>query len=157
MLTREASIVIDRPIGQVFAALADTKNQPRWDTGLLEARLVPEGPVSVGTRITEVRKFMGRTSENTGEVIEFEPNARIIRKSTVDRPMKLLGSLDFVPAPQGTEVVWRWDLQFSGFMALVGPIIANAMIKGADKSLRGLKDRLESGAAAGSNEGDGYE
>ena len=148
MLTREASIVIDRPIGQVFAALADTKNQPRWDTGLLEARLVPEGPVSVGTRITEVRKFMGRTSENTGEVIEFEPNARITRKSSVDSPMKLVGTLTFAPTPKGTKVGWRWDLQFSGFFALVGPLIAAAMIKGADKSLRGLKDRLESGAVA---------
>ena len=148
MIVKQTSIVINRPVEQVFAAMADVKRQPLWDPGVSDVRLAPDGPVSVGTKITETRTFMGRTSENTGEVIEFEPNARIIRKSTVDRPMKLLGSLDFVPAPQGTEVVWRWDLQFSGFMALVGPIIANAMIKGADKSLRGLKDRLESGAAA---------
>ncbi len=77
MVKRETSIIIDRPIGEVFAVLADPKNQPQWDSSLLEARLVPEGPVSVGTRIIEVRKFMGRTSENTGEVIEFEPNAKI--------------------------------------------------------------------------------
>jgi len=144
MITREASILIDRPVGQVFSALVDSKNQPKWDTGLLEARLVPDGPVSVGTRITEVRKFMGRTSENTGEVIEFEPNVRITRKS-VDMPMMVLGTVTFTATSQGTKVNWRWDLQSKGFYALVGPMIANSMKKGSEASLRGLKDLLESG------------
>jgi len=148
MITKETGIVINRPVEQVFAVMADAKNQRQWDSALLEVRLTPDGPMSVGTKITEVRKFMGRASENTGEVIEFEPNARITRKSSVDSPMKLVGTLTFAPTPKGTKVGWRWDLQFSGFFVLVGPLIAAAMIKGADKSLRGLKDRLESGAVA---------
>lgn len=143
MITREASIVINRPVGQVFAALVDSRNQPKWDTGLLEAHLVPEGPVSVGTRITEVRKVMGRISENTGEVIEYEPNARITRKS-VDMPMTVLGTVTFAATPGGTRVNWKWDLQPKGFYALIGSIIANSMKKGSENSLRGLKDLLES-------------
>jgi len=124
--------------------LVDSKNQPKWDTGLLEARLVPDGPISVGTRITEVRKFMGRTSENTGEVIEFEPNVRITRKS-IDMPMMVMGTVTFAATSQGTKVNWRWDLQSKGFYALVGAMIANSMKKGSETSLRGLKDLLESG------------
>jgi len=143
MITREANIIIDRPVGQVFTALVDSKNQPKWDAGLLEASLVPDGPVSVGTRITEARKFMGRTSQNTGEVIEFEPNVRITRKS-VDTPMTVLGTVTFSATPGGTKVNWRWDLQSKGFYALVGPMIATAMKKGSEKSLHGLKDMLES-------------
>ena len=142
MITKEASIVINRPVGQVFAVLVDSKNQPKWDTGLLEARLMPDGPVSVGTRITEVRKLMGRTSENTGEVIEFEPNVRITRKS-VDMPMTVLGTVTFSATPQGTKIYWKWDLKFKGLFALAGPIIANSMKKGSETSLRGLKDLLE--------------
>jgi len=57
--------------------------------------------------------------------------------------MKLVGTLTFNPTPKGTKVGWRWDLQFSGFFALAGPFIASAMIKGADKSLLGLKNLLE--------------
>jgi uncharacterized membrane protein len=142
MITREASIVIDRPVGQVFAALADTKNQPKWDPGLLEARLTPDVPVSVGTRITEVRKFMGRTSENTGEVIEFELNTRITRKS-VDGPIAVVGTITFDTTTKGTKVSWRWDLQSKGLFTLVGPMIANSMNKNSESSLRGLKDLLE--------------
>ena len=145
MITKEAIIEINRPVEQVFAAMADTKNQPQWDPGLLETHLTPDGPVRVGTKITEVRKFMGRTSENTGEVIEFEPNAKITRKS-VDSPMTVVGTLTFAPTPKGTKISWRWDLQFSGFFVLVGPLIAIAMKRGAETILRGLKDRLESGA-----------
>jgi uncharacterized protein YndB with AHSA1/START domain len=143
MITKETSIVINRPVEQVFAAMADTKNQPQWDPGLLEAYLTPDGPIMIGTRITEVRKFMGRTSENTGEVIEFEPNARITRKS-VDMPMTVIGTVTFAGAPRGTKVNWRWDLQLSGFSVLAGPLIATGMKKGAEASLHGLKDLLES-------------
>ena len=143
MITREASILIDRSVGQVFSALVDSKNQLNWDAGLLEARLVPDGPVNVGTRITEVRKLMGRITENTGEVIEFEPNARITRRS-VDMPMTVVGTITFATTPKGTKVSWRWDLQFSRFFILVGLLIATAMKKGAETSLRGLKDMLES-------------
>jgi len=143
MITREISIIIDRPVEQVFTALVDSKNQPKWDSGLLEARLTPEGPVGVGTRITEVRKLMGRSSENTGEVIEFEPNVRITRKS-VDMPMTVLGTVTFSATPQGTKVNWKWDLQPKGFYALVGPMIASTMKKSSENSLRGLKDLLES-------------
>jgi uncharacterized protein YndB with AHSA1/START domain len=143
MIKREASIMIDRPVGQVFTALVDSKNQPKWDTGLLEACITPDGPVGIGTRITEVRKLMGRTSENTGEVIEFEPNAKITRKS-VNTPMSVLGTVTFTATPQGTKVNWRWDLQPRGFYALIGSMIANTMKKGSENSLRGLKDLLES-------------
>ena len=145
MITKETSIVINRPVEQVFAAMADVKNQPQWDPGLLEARLTPDGPVSVGTKITEARKFMGRTSENTGEVIEFEPNVRITRKS-VDSPMTVVGTITFASTQKGTKVSWRWDLQFSGFFTLVGSLIAVGMKKGAEASLQGLKEMLESGA-----------
>jgi uncharacterized protein YndB with AHSA1/START domain len=142
MITRESIVVINSPVGQVFAAMTDTKNQPQWDPGLLEARLTPDAPVSVGTKITEVRKFMGRASENTGEVIEFEPNSRITRKS-VDMPMTVVGTITFAATPEGTKVNWRWDLQFKGIFVLVGTFIATAMKRGSETSLRGLKDLLE--------------
>ncbi len=143
MITRETSIVIDRPVGQVFTALVDCKNQPKWDTGLLDACITPDAPVGIGTRITEVRKLMGRTSENTGEVIEFEPNVRITRKS-VDMPMTVLGTVTFAATSGGTKVNWRWDLQPKAFYALAGSLIANIMKKGSENSLRGLKNLLES-------------
>jgi hypothetical protein len=71
---------------KLFAVMVDPKNQPQWDPGWLEARLSPDAPVRVGTKITEVLKFVGCESENTGEVIDFEPNAQITRK-TVDKQM----------------------------------------------------------------------
>lgn len=142
MITREVSIEIKRPVEQVFAAMADTSNQPLWDSALLEVRLIPEGPVNVGTKITEVRRFMGRASENTGEVTEFRPNARITRKSA-GNPMTVVGTITFAATPSGTKINWRWDLQFSGFFTLFGQLIANSMKNGAENSLRGLKNHLE--------------
>ena len=142
MITREVSIEINRPVEQVFAAMADTANHPQWDPGLLEAHLTPDGPVRVGTKITEVRKFMGRTFENTVDVIAFEPNARITRKSA-DVLATVVGTATFAATPIGTQVIWRWDVQFSRFFVLIGPWGASALKRGSEKSLLGLKNLLE--------------
>ena len=70
MVNVETSIIINRPIEEVFAYLTDAGNNPQWDLGLVEVRQTPERPVGVGTRITEVRKFLGRKMETTSEVVE---------------------------------------------------------------------------------------
>jgi len=73
MVNVETTIVIHRPIEEVFAYITDARNQPQWDSGLVEVRQTPESPVGVGTRVTEVLKFMGRKLASSRDVFECEP------------------------------------------------------------------------------------
>lgn len=85
MIEVEDSIVIARPIGEVFTFVADQTNAPRWQDGLLEVRRITDGPPGVGTRHVAVRRFMGRKLELTNEYVHYEPNTKITFTGLRDR------------------------------------------------------------------------
>jgi polyketide cyclase/dehydrase/lipid transport protein len=72
----ERSIVIDRPVGEVFNFVHDPRNDASWQTTLIESTQVDDGPLRVGTQIRERRRFLGIQVEMTKEITEFEPTRR---------------------------------------------------------------------------------
>ena len=138
------SIQIERPIEEVFMAFTDARSQPQWDPGLLEGRHEPDGPARLGTRITEVRKFMGRVSENISELIEFEANRKIVRKGA-NGPITLTGIITFTQTASGTHVDWIWVIEMAGLLSLIAPIMAPLFKRNAEPTLVNLKQVLETG------------
>ena len=55
MATFENTVVITRPIEEVFAFLSDLENVPKWNYAIVETRKVSEGPVGQGTVYRQVR------------------------------------------------------------------------------------------------------
>jgi uncharacterized protein YndB with AHSA1/START domain len=145
MITVETSIIINRSIEEVFAYLTDARNDPQWDTGLLEVRQTPESPVGLGTQITEVRKFLGRKIETTGEVVEYEPPTKYSRKITAG-PFPIAGSLTFEPTAEGTKVTWKIEMQPGGYFALAEPLFARILRRQLETLLGDAKDLLENRA-----------
>jgi uncharacterized membrane protein len=56
----EASVVVNRPVEEVFTFMRDIKNWLKWQSGMLEAEQSSEGPVGVGTTYQGVNQFLGR-------------------------------------------------------------------------------------------------
>ena len=69
----ERSIVIDRPVNEVFNFVHEPRNDASWQTTLIESTQVDDGPLRVGTQIRERRRFLGIQVEMTKEITEFEP------------------------------------------------------------------------------------
>jgi uncharacterized protein YndB with AHSA1/START domain len=46
--TFENTVMIGRPIEEVFAFFSDFENVPKWNYAIVETRKVSEGPVGVG-------------------------------------------------------------------------------------------------------------
>ena len=78
----EMSVVINRPIDEVFEIVDAAENDHLSRSGPLESEQISEGPMGVGTTTREVRTFLGRRMEGTAEVIECEQNAKLGVKST---------------------------------------------------------------------------
>jgi hypothetical protein len=72
----ERSIVIDRPIGDVWEFVHDTSKDALWQTTLSESEKLTEGPLAVGSRVREVRHFLGLRIGTTWEVTECEPSSK---------------------------------------------------------------------------------
>ncbi len=58
MFRLEHSVVINRPIEQVFEYVTNIENAPKWKSRLLEVTRTSEGPVGVGTTTTHVGQFL---------------------------------------------------------------------------------------------------
>lgn len=143
MVKVENSVVVNRPIKEVFAIYADPRNQPQWDRGLLEVR-IKDGPLATGAEITEVRKFLGRRNESTQVVIAYEPNARIWYR--VHDPFPGEAGSIFEQTPEGTKVTTRLQLEVGGFFGLAEPLVAASAKRSMKSTMGDFKDLLESGA-----------
>jgi hypothetical protein len=97
----EASTVIGRPVSTVwdFYAVHHVENHPRWDPSV-QLQSTSDAPVGLGTVIKRRATRMGRTSEGTMEVVEFEPE-RLMRVETHDGAMTIFGFARFEPVGPG--------------------------------------------------------
>ena len=147
MIKNEKSIVIQRPIEEVFAYVSDLQNGPQWQSALLEARRTTEGPLGIGTKFTSVRKFMSQKMEASIEFVAYEPNHKFAIKSTSgSTPFEQ--SFLFESTAEGTRLTTILELQTSGLMGLADPLISNSLRREMDASFGDLKDLLESQVTA---------
>jgi uncharacterized membrane protein len=139
----ERSIVIDRPVVQVWDFVHEPANDPRWQTTLVETRTLTERPMGVGTRLAEQRKFLGLRIDVTLEVTEYEPHTRSSIKS-VSGPVPLSGSYVLEPANGGTRFTVTGELDAHGLFKLAEPVFARMTARELEANLGHLKDLLES-------------
>jgi len=94
--------VIDRPLEQVFAYVADFRNAPSWQRQLAEVRL-DDGPFPDGKRVTEVHHLLGRRIEATGELARWEaPDGFTVRGTS--GPLRVESRYSFATEAAGTRV-----------------------------------------------------
>src|SRR3954470_3418658 len=73
----EGSAVIDRPIEEVFAFLADGENDRKFSPRVLEIAKTTDGPPGTGTVYESTVKDGAFKSERKFEYTEFDPPNRI--------------------------------------------------------------------------------
>ncbi len=143
MVTVTGDIRIERPPGVVFETVADQRNEPRYNPGLVSAELLTEGPVGVGTRFAAVHRSGRSTTEMTVEIIEYDPPARIA--SVTHGPWgRVSGALTFAPAgANATRMHWSWAVQLRGPARLLGPLNGVIGRRRERACWEGLKHYLE--------------
>ena len=143
MVTNEKVITINRPVEEVFAYVGDAGNGPKWQSALVEASRITQGPLGVGTQFKGVRKFMGRKMESVMHYTTYEPNKKVVFKSD-SGSMPFVQTFLFEPSAGGTRLTARLELQISGLMGLVKPMIASGVKSEVDENFGVLKGILES-------------
>ncbi len=142
MINVEDSIIIHRPIGEVFAYVSDLTNAPEWQTGLLEVRKTTAETLGIGTQFTFIRKFLGRKLEASNEFTEYTPN-KVVTFRTTSGPISVEASYLFEVTPEGTKVTCRMEMQPGGFSRLAEPLIAASVKREMRAEFGYLKDLLE--------------
>lgn len=141
----ETSIVIDRPVDEVFALVSNVENNPKWSAAFIEAKKTSAGPIGVGTTWRSVGKLFGQRIEQEEEYTEYEPNRKItIRSKSGPFPVQIWQT--FQPVESGTRISIDGTIEPGGFFKLAEPLFANMMKRSVEADLANLKDLMEAHA-----------
>ena len=144
MIRVETRVHIDRHSEEVFAFISNFGNNPKWQSGQLEARVTSEGPLQVGSTYDQVAKFLVRRIESTFEVLEYEPNRRLKAASTSGSfPITFTRLVE--ARGGGTEVTAIIEGDASGSFKLAEPLLARMVQRSVDSDYQNLKRIMERG------------
>jgi uncharacterized membrane protein len=141
------SVEINRRPEEVFAYLDDVQRHTEWQEQVVAVEPV-EGPLRVGTRVTETRRLPGGNRKMTYEVTAHEPPRRSEFR-VLNGPLRPFGTITIEPAGDGSRARVTFELDFTPH-GLAGKMIAPMARKQAAKQVledqAKLKERLEAGA-----------
>lgn len=142
MIRIEQSVVINRPIGEVFAFVSDPEKMSFWMSELVEAKQTSEGPVGVGTTASAVANPLGRRVESNQEVTAYELNRKFAIKST-SGPIASEDEFSFGSVAGGTKVTRMTKAELGGFFRLAEPLSVRMLKRQFETNFANLKDLLE--------------
>ena len=140
MMKFEISVHVNRPVAEVFQYLNDPTKMPEWNATIEEAT-PSETPIKVGTHIRTRGRILGRKIEGTVEVVEYEPNKRVVQKS--DEPFSWKAINTFQADNGGTRLVSACEGESHGFLKLSEPILARIVKKQLQAQFETAKELLE--------------
>ena len=134
---------IARPREEVAAYVADPDNTTAWYSNIKAVEWQTPPPLSVGTRVAFVAKFLGRRLAYTFEIREHAPGERLVM-STAQGPFPMETTYTWEDAgPGATRMTLRNRGEPSGFKKVAAPVMAAAMRRAMTKDLQRLSGILE--------------
>jgi len=148
LFTRRITVLISRPLGDVFSFVADARNRPRWDESVDSEELTSPEPIGVGSTVRTRLTSMGRQYEYTWEIVEHEPpTQQTIESTSGPFPTTLAYQLSDQEGG-GTRVEFSVTGRPSGLLRLLQPLLARNTQKNLDENFPRLKRLLEADSAA---------
>jgi uncharacterized membrane protein len=140
----ESTVIIERPVEEVFGFVLDLTNIPSTDPSVRSVEKTSEGPIEAGSTFLMRQEAppVGKVREATVRYTAVEPNLNIEFEAMVG-PITPTARLTFEQADSGTKVTFRGDPNPVGPLKIISPLISYQGQRMWDKRLAGLKSTLE--------------
>jgi hypothetical protein len=140
------SAVIDRPIEQVFAFLADGTNDPKFSPRVQQIRRTTDGPIGVGTVFESTVKDAGMKTSREFELTAFEAPTKIRWTERSKNMITVLdGGYDLeAVGDRQTKVTVHNTFEGHGFGKLIVGFAAQAAVRDAPAFALRIKSAIES-------------
>jgi hypothetical protein len=136
------SVVIAKPVPEVFAFVADHENLPAWTVGVKQSRRLTDGPPSGGSAYRVVGKLLGRSIESSYLITGFEPGHGFEGTMT-SAAFGFCERYRFESAGDGTCVSMSATVEPHGLFRLLKPVMAAGVRRQVKADHRRLKAVLE--------------
>lgn len=138
------TIVIKRPIEDVFKVLTNVENTATWFPANLEEHWTSPPPHGVGSTRHATVTMLGRRTENDAVATVFDPPHRAAMQGTSPNA-PFLTTLTFQDEPGGTRVQVETGFTFRGGQRVIAPLFVGWFRRAWDRGLENLKRMMEAG------------
>ena len=136
------SVVIAKPVAEVFNYVADHENLPAWTVGVKESQRISAGPPASGATYRVVGKLLGRSVESRYQVTAFDHDRSF--DGTMTSPMFCFTErYRFETDADGTRVSMSAAVAPGGVFRLLAPIMTIGVRRQVKADHRRLKAVLE--------------
>jgi hypothetical protein len=142
------SAEVDRSAEAVFAYATDPTRFSEWQSGVVDGRMEPSGPPSIGARCHTTRRIGGSERASTSEVVRSDaPRAWSVRG--LDGPIRAAVDVTVEPVSNSrSQIAITVDFEGHGIGRLLVPLVVRRQArKEMPGNLARLKQRLESTAS----------
>jgi len=108
------TMVIDRPVEEVFAITTDMERSAEFMEKVEQVTKLTDGPVREGTTYQEVRDLGGRRVQSTLKVIEYVSNTSYA-VSSEQNGVEITFRYTFKPQAEGTFMTFDGSVKTTGF------------------------------------------
>ena len=137
-------IDVARPREEVAEYAADPDNATAWYENIERVEWKTEPPLTVGSRLAFVARFVGRRLAYTYEITELVPGERLVMR-TADGPFPMETTYTWADDGRGgTRMKLRNRGEPSGFSKVAAPMMASAIRRANRRDLERFKQILES-------------
>lgn len=140
MMEFENTILIQRPIEEVFAFVSDFENVPKWNYYVTHVRQISEGPLGEGTIYHQIRK----NDQQDFTITDYKPNHAVAVETMPGSQPEFWRRLVFEPSGNGTRIKDQWRLDL-GQNRLVERLAGGRVKAAVADNLGKLKELLETG------------
>lgn len=74
----EYSVIINKPVNEVFQYLENLDNRPSWEPGVVEAKVISGTYEEPGSFIQITNQLLGKKMETVAEVIDYKQNEQVV-------------------------------------------------------------------------------
>jgi carbon monoxide dehydrogenase subunit G len=134
------SIIINRPVAEVWAFLQQPNSEAAWHPGVIEEKMTSAGGLSAGATGIEVRRVFGRRMEFPWEITQFE-SGRSVTTRGVGGPVAWEATYLLEPIEDATRFTLDYRQEATGLwrLLLVGaPIVMRQQAKADLANLKRL-------------------
>lgn len=142
MINLDLGVLIDRPIKDVFAFVANPKNMSKWNSAVVSLEQVAPGAVGVGTKFKSVGEMLGRRIEGEMQITAYEPDTKCGFQVAAG-PMQVNITLTFKTVGTGTKVNLNAQGNPGGLFKLAEGVLAGQVKSLMEGNLARLKSALE--------------
>ncbi len=139
MISWESTTFIARPAEEVFAYVADVRNDPYWHLDVKSATVIEgNGQLGEGTVFDVKARVSG-----TEEIITYEAPHRVVLRGGDMGKLHPTDIRTITPVEGGVQFTRHVDLEAAGFMGWMTKVMIGSVTKRNDRFVATLKEVLE--------------